>query len=74
MGGVEHAGGLTFVGHVWHFSPNVYCMDLSCEMLCGASVLSACSTCHGSFIPTRFVLSARSDPFILRVAFAVMRP
>ena len=31
--------------------------------MCGAGVLSACRTSHGSFIPTCFVLSARSDPF-----------
>ena len=41
--------------------------------MCGAGVLSACRTSHGSFIPTCFVLSARSDPFILPFAFALMR-
>ena len=38
-----------------------------------AGVISACSMCHGSFIPTCFVLSARSDLVILRVDFVVMR-
>ena len=41
--------------------------------MCGAGVLSACRTSHGSFIPTCLVLSARSDPFILRFACAFMR-
>ena len=54
------------------FSCALY-VRVSCEKLCRAGVLSACSTCHGSFIPTYFVLSARSDPIILRVDFAVMR-
>ena len=51
----------------------VHCMCVSSEMLSLAGVLSACSTCHGSSTPTCFVLSAHSDPLILRVDFAVMR-
>ena len=54
MGGVEHAGGLTFVGHVSHFfCVCVYCMHLSCEMLCGAGAQLRCAVAdmRGCLLP-----------------------
>ena len=69
LGGAEHAGDLTFVGYVSQVF-YVYCTHLSFRMLCGAGVLSACSTSHGSSflhvlsclraaIPLSFVLLLR---------------
>ena len=66
------------VGHLWGVCRKVFLrvlyVRMSYEKVCRAGVPLASSTCHGSFIPTCFVLSARSDPIILRVDFGGYAP